>query len=157
VASDVLEDFEALVAHGFAPALVARLLIQDVPAVPHAEGTPPFEPGRPVLREILEGEREGLYSKEGIPRILELISEGAPDARTAAARAGLAGLGAEELDALVDRVVSANEALLRSRGTEAFSGLMGDVMREVRGRRDGQEVAAALRRAIGRRLADPSG
>jgi glutamyl-tRNA(Gln) amidotransferase subunit E len=154
VASDVLEDFEALTAKGFAPALVARLLIQEVPAVPHAEGKPPFEPSRPVLREILEGERDGLYSKEGIPRILLLLSEGAPDVRTAAARAGLSGLGADELDALVDRVVAANLGLLQSRGREAFSGLMGDVMRQVRGRRDGQEVAAALRRAIDRRLSD---
>jgi hypothetical protein len=30
------------------------------------------------------------------------------------------------------------------------------VMREVRGRRDGQEVAEALRRAIARALADPA-
>jgi glutamyl-tRNA(Gln) amidotransferase subunit E len=154
VASDVLEDFEALVAKGFAPALVARLLIQDVPAIPHAPDRPPYEPPREVLREVLEGERDGLFSKEGIPRVLVLLAEGAPDVRTAAARAGLSGFGAEELDALVERVVSANLTLLRSRGPEAFSGLMGDVMREVRGRRDGQEVAAALRRAIDRRLAD---
>jgi Glu-tRNA(Gln) amidotransferase subunit E-like FAD-binding protein len=55
-----------------------------------------------------------------------------------------------ELDQLVDRIVSANAEMMRTRGEDAFSPLMGDLMREVRGRRDGQEVAAALRDGIAR-------
>ncbi len=156
VASPALEEFEALLAKGFDPAIVARLLIQDVPAIPRPEGRPAYEPSATVLREVLEGARDGLYAKEGIPRVLALLSEGAPDVRAAAARAGLAGLEPAALDALVEQVVADNLALVRSRGPDAFSGLMGDVMRQVRGRRDGQEVAAALRRAIARRLGDAS-
>jgi glutamyl-tRNA(Gln) amidotransferase subunit E len=157
VASDVLDDFEALTSKGFPAALVARLLIQDVPSVPHPEGRTPFEPARTVLEEILDGERSGLYSKEGFPPILARLAEGAPDVRTAAARAGLGEFGPAELEALVNRIVASNSELVRSRGMSAFSALMGDVMREVRGRRDGQEVAATLRRAIEHQLPGGSG
>jgi glutamyl-tRNA(Gln) amidotransferase subunit E len=154
VAGDLLDRFEVLTAHDFAPALVARTLIQDLPAVPRTEGAPPYDPPVEVLEELLAAERKGLFSKEGIPAVLALLAQGAPDVPTAAARAGLAGFGPSELEALVHRVVAANRGLLRDRGREAFSALMGDVMREVRGRRDGQEVAAAVRRAIEQEIGD---
>ncbi len=154
VAGDLVGRFGELTQRGYAPGLVARLLIQDVPAVPVPAGRPPYDPPTAVLAEVLEGEHRGLFSKEGVPAVLALLAEGVPDVPAAAARAGLSGFGPSELSAIVDRVVKANLALLRERGPEAFSPLMGDVMREVRGRRDGQEVAAALRRAIAREIGD---
>jgi Glu-tRNA(Gln) amidotransferase subunit E-like FAD-binding protein len=87
-------------------------------------------------------------AKEGIPAVLSALATGAPNLNDAIERAGLSGFTAEDLARLVDRVVRENEALVRARGDAAFSPLMGDVMREVRGRRDGQEVAETLRRSI---------
>jgi len=72
-------------------------------------------------------------------------------------RTGLTRADADELGQVVERVVREQIRLVREKGEDAFSPLMGDVMRELRGRRDGQEVAAELRRAIARQLAeDPS-
>jgi glutamyl-tRNA(Gln) amidotransferase subunit E len=45
--------------------------------------------------------------------------------------------------------------MVRTRGEAAFSPLMGDVMREVRGRRDGREVSDALHAEIARIRARP--
>jgi glutamyl-tRNA(Gln) amidotransferase subunit E len=154
VAGDLLDRFETLAARGYAPSLVARVLIQDLPAVPRADGDRAFDPPVEILEELLAAERKGLFAKEGIPAVLAQLARGATDVTTAAARAGLAGFGPDDLDAVVERVVEANRPLVASRGRDAFSALMGDVMREVRGRRDGQEVASALRRAIDRRLGD---
>jgi len=157
VAGGFVEEFEQLFARGHAAPLVARLLIQDVPAVPRPEGTPPVEFPLSTLDEVLRGAESGAFAKEGIPLVLTELAQGAPTVASAAARAGLTGFSTDELNAIVDRVVAANDALVRDRGEDAFQPLMGDVMREVRGRRDGQEVAAALRRAIARRRTDAIG
>jgi Glu-tRNA(Gln) amidotransferase subunit E-like FAD-binding protein len=154
VAGGFVEEFEQLFARGHAAPLVARLLIQDLPAVPHPEGTPPVDFALATLDEVLRGAETGAFAKEGIPNVLAELANGAPTVTSAAARAGLSGFSSDELNAIVDRIVSANEALVQERGEAAFQPLMGDVMREVRGRRDGQEVAASLRKAIARRRTD---
>jgi glutamyl-tRNA(Gln) amidotransferase subunit E len=143
--------FEELTAGGPPAALVVRLLYQDLPSVPlSAPNSPPFEPSVELLRGTLAAVTSGRMAKEGMPAVLRALAEGAPDVERAMERAGLSGFTSDELDALVDRVVRSNQELVRTKGDAAFSPLMGDVMREVRGRRDGQEVADALRRSIAR-------
>jgi glutamyl-tRNA(Gln) amidotransferase subunit E len=155
VVAGEVEAFEELVRRGHSASWVARLLIQDLPAVPRDPDRPAPETPLGTLDDVLRSAERGDFAKEGIPTVLLELARGAPDVPAAVARAGLGGLTKEELGAIVDRVVAANGPLVRSRGDAAFSALMGDVMREVRGRRDGQEVAEALRRAIGRVGADP--
>ena len=85
--------------------------------------------------------------------VLVELRRGASTAGEAAAKAGLAAGPSDDLSTLAARVVDQNAALIAERGEAAFSPLMGDLMKELRGRRDGQEVAAALRAAIARRTA----
>jgi glutamyl-tRNA(Gln) amidotransferase subunit E len=147
--------FETLVHRSHPPALAARLLTQDIPglaAVPGRDETPVFS--LDTLDALLTGVETGRFAKEGFPALLSALAAGAPDVGAAVERAGLAGPAGEELDTVVARVVDANQALVREKGDGAFSALMGDVMREVRGRRDGREVAEALHRAIARRASD---
>ncbi len=147
VYSDDEEAFETLTRRGHGAALVVRLLTQDLPALDVAGGTP----GRPTLEmldRILGAVEAGRFAKEGIPAVLGALRAGAPDMDSAVERAGLSGFTVRELEALVDRLVRSNRDLVRRRGDEAFSPLMGDVMREVRGRLDGKVVADTLRRTI---------
>jgi glutamyl-tRNA(Gln) amidotransferase subunit E len=151
VAGGLAETFETLARRGRPPGLVARLLTQDLPAVPRPPGaTGDFEPSVDLLDELLRAAEEGRFAKEGIPAVLGALAEGSPSVGAAIARAGLSGLSDPELEGIVDRVVLANAKLISERGDAAFSPLMGDVMREVRGRRDGKEIAEALRRALSR-------
>jgi glutamyl-tRNA(Gln) amidotransferase subunit E len=155
VYSDDEEAFEELTRRGHSAALVVRLLLQDLPSVAFASrDRPRFEPAIPVLDAMLTAVESGRFAKEGIPTVLAALATGAPDVESALERAGLSGFTAENLEALVERVVRANSAMVRERGEEAFSPLMGDVMREVRGRRDGKEVAEVLRRSIARLRAE---
>jgi len=64
------------------------------------------------------------------------------------AHAGIQAMSREELARLARSLVAKNAPLIAAKGAGAFSPLMGDLMREVRGRRDGQEVAAVLREAL---------
>ncbi len=124
---------------------MARLLTQDLPA---AESVGERDWPLALLDELLAAQAAGRFAKEGLPVVLAALANGAPTVDAAVGRAGFAGMSRAELDSLVDRIVRSNADLIRTRGEEAFSPLMGDLMREVRGRRDGQEVAAALREGI---------
>jgi glutamyl-tRNA(Gln) amidotransferase subunit E len=151
VYGDLVASFEELAARGHAPGLVARLLIQDLPAVPvPSAGGAPFEPPLEELAELLAAIEAGRIAKEGVPPVLAALAGGAPTVTDAIERAGLSGFSRDDLIALVRRVVEANTDLVRARGEAAFSPLMGDVMREVRGRRDGREVSEALHAEIAR-------
>jgi glutamyl-tRNA(Gln) amidotransferase subunit E len=155
VYSDDEEAFEELTHRGHSATLVVRLLLQDLPSVAGASrDRPRFEPPIPVLDAVLTAVESGRFAKEGIPTVLAALAGGAPDVDSALERAGLSGFTSDNLEALVERVVRANSTMVRERGEEAFSPLMGDVMREVRGRRDGKEVAEVLRRSIARLRAE---
>ncbi|EQD36137.1 glutamyl-tRNA(Gln) amidotransferase subunit E, partial [mine drainage metagenome] len=103
--------------------------------------------------ELLRACEAGEFAKEGLPEVLAALkAQGdSMDVPRAIAAAGFTGLSTEELARLAEALVDRNADLVGQRGIGAFSPLMGDLMREVRGRRDGQEIAEALRRAIGRR------
>ena len=156
VYADRVEPFESLAQGGHPPGLVARLLVQDLPAVPTGgPGAPAFEPPLATLGEVLGAAESGRIAKEGVPAVLAALAAGAPSVEVAIEKAGLSTFSREELLDLVRRVVDANRELLRTRGEAAFSPLMGDVMREVRGRRDGREVSETLRAEIARRAESP--
>ena len=154
---DLLENFEALAARGHTAGLVARLLIQDVPAVSVSGGTTAFEPTVAQLSALLSAIEAGRIAKEGVPSVLGALAAGASSVDDAIERAGLSGFSREDLLSLVRRVVAANAELVKARGEGAFSPLMGDVMREVRGRRDGREVSEALHAEIDRLRAESGG
>ena len=150
VYSDTEEPFELLTGRGHAASLVARVLLHDLGVVERDPAHPGFSPSPDLLDAVLGAVEEGRFAKEGIPLVLGALASGAPTLDAALERAGLAGFTAQELDRLVERIVRSNAELVRRKGPDAFSPLMGDVMKEVRGRRDGKEVAEALRAAIGR-------
>ncbi len=140
---------ETLVAQGRSAALVARFLTQDLPAAT-AAGDAAFDLSAERMDELLRACEAGEFAKEGLPKILAALkAQGAsPDVRQAIAEAGFTGLSMEELSRLAEALVDRNADLVRQRGAGAFSPLMGDLMREVRGRRDGREIAEALRKAL---------
>jgi Glu-tRNA(Gln) amidotransferase subunit E-like FAD-binding protein len=76
------------------------------------------------------------------------LAAGAPTVEDAIKKSGLVSLSRHELETMAKSLVGQNRTLVEAKGNAAFSALMGDLMREVRGRRDGQEVAAVLRAAL---------
>lgn len=141
--------FEALTRAGHPATLVARLLTQDLPQALE-ENPNASEPEIAILDRLLTASRSGTFAKEGIPAVLRelLLRGGAVD--EAVARAGLSGMSREELRGIVAEVLRHNARLIEERKEAAFSALMGDVMKKVRGRFDGEAVAQELRAALGK-------
>jgi len=149
-----METFETLVHRGFPAPLVARLLTQDVPiAETEAPAPPAAEIPDDGLAALLNLVADGTIAKEGMLPVLVELRKGARSPLEAVEKAGLATGPSDDLATLAARVVDANAPLIAERGDAAFSPLMGDLMKELRGRRDGQEVASALRAALARHKA----
>jgi glutamyl-tRNA(Gln) amidotransferase subunit E len=149
VREDEAGRFESLVEKGYPPALVARLLTRDLPeARAQRPETSDREPNEAELAQALDAVRSGAFAKEALASVLAERLRGASTIEEAARAAGLRTMSSEELERLARSVVARNAELVRSRGMSAMSGLMGEIMREVRGRRDGREVSEALKRAL---------
>ena len=153
-----LETLETLVARGHPASAVARLLTHDLDEA--TEGLPPEHhlPSIAELDGLLNGVAEGRFAKEGLPRVLHHLMEKGTGVEAAMAAAGLQMLTREELERLAEELLDQNAPLIAAKGERALSPLMGDLMRRVRGRRDGKEVAEVMEQAVRRRLGKaPSG
>lgn len=149
-----IERFEELVRAGHPASTVARVLTHDLPGIAATPGDAVHdELSLAQLDAALAGVDRGEFAKEGLPAVLAAMRGGAGSVEEAVRTVGLGAMGSEELRDLTEKLLDANAPLVRERGEAAFSPLMGDLMRAVRGRRDGQEIAKVLREALGRRLA----
>ena len=94
--------------------------------------------------------KAGKFAKEAIPQVLDSWAKNPSKALEQI----IFGLGFEkishaDLEKLIQNIVAKNKALIEERGVEnAIKPLMGDVMKEVRGRADGKLIMEILRRAI---------
>jgi len=94
---------------------------------------------------------EGKISKEGVPAILEKILRGeARSPKEAAEQLGLTPISEEEVKRRVVELVERNRQLIKSRGQGAFSALMGELMRDLRGRVDGKKLSLLLQEEVKR-------
>ena len=92
---------------------------------------------------------DGKIAKEAIEDLFRILSE-APElsAQEAAKKLGLEAITSEQLDTLVDELLSKNKSLLKEKGERAFAPLMGELMKQVRGKIDGKLVASTLRKKM---------
>jgi len=104
-----------------------------------------------TLKEVFKLVDEGKISKEGVPAILEKILRGeAKNPKEAAEQLGLTPLSEEEVKRKVVELVERNRQLIKSKGHGAFSALMGELMRDLRGRVDGKKLSLLLQEEIKR-------
>jgi glutamyl-tRNA(Gln) amidotransferase subunit E len=133
--------------------LVARILLQTLPEL---EGEVPGARerlGEAALADALAGVARGSYAKEALPGLLKEMALHGRGAREAAGALQLGGLSDEAaVRAAVRAVLVRNAALIEAKGERALSPLMGDVMKELRGKADGGLVSRVLREELAARL-----
>lgn len=138
--------FEALaLMHGTGTApVIARTILSSIPEL-QKEGIAPER----VTREILDGVfmtlKNGVFAKEGIPAVLAKCVRDGVGAQEAAKALDLAGGGADaDVDAIIAKIISDNEKLVREKGEGAAGPLMGDAMKQLRGKVDGKVISHKL-------------
>jgi len=158
IASDIVYEghfalFKDIIAnYKLDPTIIAITLTQTMKALAR-DRIPVHHLTRDHLQVIFLSLSEKTIAKEAISDVLATwAQEPTLEIDSVLQKLGLTGLGAEELGTIVKTIVEQNRALIKERGMQAFAPIMGDVMKEVRGKIDGKTVSDAVRMEIQNKL-----
>ena len=141
------DEFELLAAQVGSPQVVARIYLNTYPEL-ESLGLDPMKLTVEVVRDVLSGLKSGLFAKEAIPKILQSVLENGHEVARAIEAVGVEKIDLEEVRHICDRVVRERESFIRERGEKSLGPVMGIVMKELRGRVDGQVISEILREKI---------
>ncbi|MBI3840796.1 MAG: Glu-tRNA(Gln) amidotransferase subunit GatE [Thaumarchaeota archaeon] len=137
------------------PSVAASILV-DLPARLSREGIEESSLGLPVLKELIMAIAERRVAKEAAPDVLREVGRGANTVEGAIDRLGLRAADVKEVIRSIDAAISRNHDVVSGKGEAAFSPLMGEVMRELRGRADGALVSRLLKERLEQAAKRPS-
>jgi len=102
-----------------------------------------------MLSDIFSALSEDKYAKEAVPDILKYLAKHKEGSIKEAIEAyGLGSIDNKELVKIVNKIVSQKKNFVKERGIEALGPLMGIVMKELRGKADGNIISKILREEI---------
>ncbi|MHA2223605.1 MAG: Glu-tRNA(Gln) amidotransferase subunit GatE [Candidatus Hodarchaeales archaeon] len=100
------------------------------------------------IKEIFKALQMKKFAKEAIPDILTILGR-EPNRNLPEILNELGeGMSQVELDLLIVKILSKSNSLVKERGMDAFSPLMGLIMKEARGKIDGKIVSETLRKFL---------
>jgi len=146
--SEMDGEFEALAGElKLEPSVIASALV-DLPPRLAREGVPEAALGLEVLVGALRAVANGRIAKEAIPDVLKAVGEGNREIDDAIRSLGLERVSESKIRAVIESVLLRNSGLVRDKGDAAFAQLMGEAMKELRGRADGAAVARLLKEKL---------
>jgi len=143
--------FEELIARGINATTAAVLLLEDLKKL-EREGINTSLVSEKEIIEILEAERGKRIGKESISKACRLGALKRIPAREAIKELESNRLESKEVEKIVTCIVEENSKLIKERGTRSAKALMGEAMKELRGKATGKEVMALLEKLIEKRL-----
>ena len=149
-----LDLFEALVKDtGASPTLLAATLENTMVSL-QRDGVPVDRLDERHLRSVFQAVSNNTIAPEGVPAVLrELAQNPNRDLEEVLAVTHLGAISHDDVESLITKVVNDRVEYIREHGEDSVSGLMGIVMKEVRGRADGKTVKNLLLAEVRRILA----
>lgn len=141
--------FEEIVKEsGVTPSTIAVFLTETVKSLKR-EGVAVENVSEKQIKTLFAAIGRGELTKEAIADVFRWLSQNeqktVKDATTAL---GLKMFSEADLEAIVDKVIAANKAVIEKQGKGAFGILMGAVMREVRGKANPEMVSKILKQKL---------
>ena len=145
------EEFEFLASEFGNPQVVARIYLNTFPELEKA-GLDPSKLTVDIMKDLLTNFNGGAFAKEAIPRILSSVLENGHTVTRAIEAMGVEKIDLDAVRELCGRVVKDRESFIRERGEQSLGAVMGIVMKELRGKVDGQIISEILRERIAQLL-----
>lgn len=125
--------------------IIASIFVNVIPSL-RREGIPVDELSDDAIEDVVRAVAEHLVAKEAIPDLVAYLAKnpGVPVEKAVEAL-GLKALSLSELDALIVHVIDENKAKILSKPDKAFTIVMSEVMKHVRGKVDGRVVAERVK------------
>jgi glutamyl-tRNA(Gln) amidotransferase subunit E len=140
--------FEALVEKGFDATQAATLLLEGLVQL-RREGTDTERISERMVEDALLALKQKKIAKEAL---LELLASWSKKPVSAIGEIigelGLAGVSEKEVEGAVKKIVEKNALLVKQKGLGAIGALMGDAMKELRGKASGELVSRILKEEI---------
>jgi glutamyl-tRNA(Gln) amidotransferase subunit E len=147
VKSGYEDEFELLATQFGNAQVVARIYLNTYPELEKG-GLDPSKLKVDVVKDVLAGLKSGTFAKEAIPKILASVLENGHEVARAVETVGVEKIDLGQVREICARVVKEKESFIRERGESSLGPLMGIVMKELRGRVDGQIISEVLREKI---------
>ncbi|MEM0014784.1 MAG: Glu-tRNA(Gln) amidotransferase subunit GatE [Zestosphaera sp.] len=129
------------------PHVIATTLMMHLKGL-KSEGLDVSAVGEDVLKTLLSKVGEGSVSRDAIPEILREYASHLGKVGMDELIAKYAGMTEEDVDRVVRETVERLKETLLTKKEKAFSIVMGEVMKVIRGRADGKMVADLVRRRL---------
>jgi glutamyl-tRNA(Gln) amidotransferase subunit E len=131
------------------PTTIAAFLTETLKALKR-EGTPVENLSEHKIIEIFKALEAGEITKEALPEIAAWTSKN-PDKtlKDAVENLGLKVLREEELEKILDQIISQNKDSIEKSGAKAFGLIMGIAMKELRGKANAEIVSKIIKKKIG--------
>ncbi len=133
------------------PTIVASTLVYTLKELKR-DGHAVWKLDTHVLKSTFDLLADDKITKEAIPQILIGVCDYGCSPEEAAVKFDLIMLSKEEIEKIVDEVISTNAKLIKERGEGAIGPLMGIAMKKLKGKADGKLVNMLLRNKLHAKL-----
>ncbi|UCE74992.1 MAG: Glu-tRNA(Gln) amidotransferase subunit GatE [Methanomassiliicoccales archaeon] len=127
--------------------IIAKILLNIIPQL-ESEGKEVNKINDKILDDILRALKAEKFAKEGILEVLEYVITNDVSVEQALSDLDLESISDEEMNRIIDSIISERMDFIREREISATAPLMGVVMKKLRGKVDGMKVELALRKKI---------
>jgi len=139
--------FEELLGKGLNATTTAAFLLEGMKSL-EREGVETWRVTEQELTELLEAEKKGKLGKKNLPEAVKLIVSKGLSTELAIKELFVEKAGSGELEKIISGIIKKNSEMIKARGEHAANALMGDAMRELKGKASGQEIMKLLREAV---------
>lgn len=146
--------FDKIIDMGVDPKLAARILLETFKELKRSGVSVEAINDEKIL-EMFHSLDKGDIAKEAIPDILTKLAEN-PELKVKEIieSLGITTMTREQLEEIVEDLIADNSEYISEEGQHAFNGLMGDLMKRVKGKIDGEVAAKVLRKKLKEALAE---
>ncbi|RLF63828.1 MAG: Glu-tRNA(Gln) amidotransferase GatDE subunit E [Thermoplasmata archaeon] len=129
------------------PKAIARILLHVLPEIERKGHDIKNLAGR--IDEVLEGLEKGMFSKDGIDKIMECWA-GKPDAslEEIIKECGIEAMNKEDLRKEIKSILKEHASIVAEKGEDAISPLMGIAMKKMKGKADGSLIYQILKEEV---------
>ncbi len=142
--------FEKIVEEHGSPSVATNMFLHTYPDL-EKEGFEVKNINKEELLEIFRRFRSKEFAKEGIPDILKGVSQGR-SVDEALDAAGLESVGEEDIREKVVELIQDRSDFVEERKMGAIGPLMGVLMKELKGKADGEKISEILKEEIEKRI-----
>jgi glutamyl-tRNA(Gln) amidotransferase subunit E len=147
--SEYAELFETIVKESqVSPTTVAAFLTETLKALKR-DGAPVEKLSENKIIKVFKALGAGELTKEALPEVVVWLSKNEDKTVNDAVKSlGLEVLSKEELEKIIERIISQNAALVKKSADKAFGLVMGMVMKEVRGKANADLVGKIIKEKL---------